>query len=124
MAKILVTFRGTVLKEVLIQEETTRIGRDPSNHICLDNPAVSRFHAEIYRQGYSFFLEDKKSTNGTYLNDTFLNWKRGLNHNDRIVIGKHTLVFQLEPKDIPGKLTPGSFDSGETVCIVPGGNKP
>jgi len=93
MAKIVVMLQDKVLKEIQLGERELRVGRDPGNEIQLDNPIVSRFHAEIYRQGYTIYVEDKKSTNGTFLNGKFLNWKSGLNHRDRITIGKHVLVF-------------------------------
>lgn len=116
MAKIVVTLKGKVLREIQLGEGTTRIGRDPSNEIHLENPAVSRFHAEIYRQGWPFYVEDKKSTNGTYLNGKFLNWKSALNNRDQITIGKHTLVFLEEAKD-RGVKGGNGFDVGETICV-------
>ncbi|MCK4502974.1 MAG: FHA domain-containing protein, partial [Desulfuromonadales bacterium] len=76
-----------------------------------------RFHAEIYRQNYPFYIEDKKSTNGVCLNGAVINFKRALSHNDKIMIGKHTLVFVEEPKDgFGGKQQP---DINETLCLSP-----
>lgn len=123
MAKVLVTLGGQLLKEVIIQEDSTRIGRETTNHIHLNNPAVSRYHAEIYRQGWSYFIEDQKSTNGTYLNGNFVRWKLGLNNNDQIGIGKFVLIFKLEPRDFPEKISPAAANPFETVCIVPDKNK-
>jgi len=119
MARIIITIAGRVLKEVQISEATTKIGRDRTNQIQIDNPAVSRFHAEIYRQGWSYYIEDKKSTNGTYINDSFVNWKRCINNNDKITIGKHTLVFMLDKQELEGNENPKSLDPCETVCVVP-----
>jgi len=119
MAKVIVSLGGQILKEVIIQEDSTKVGRDATNHIHLNNPAVSRFHAEIYRQGWSYFVEDLKSTNGTYLNGNFVSWKIGLNDNDKISIGKFTLTFRLEPRDYPEKFNQNALNPFETVCIVP-----
>ena len=99
MAKIIVMIKDRVISEVHVSNKTIRIGRDPSSDIHLDNPAVSRLHAEIYRQAHPFFIEDKNSTNGTFVNGSRITWKNGLNNNDRITIGKHTLVFQHDPMD-------------------------
>ncbi len=45
------------------------IGRDSSNNIVIPMDAISSFHATIeFRNGY-YYLEDHRSTNGTYLND-------------------------------------------------------
>lgn len=123
MARIYVTVGGKVLKEVQITENTTRIGRDRMNHIQIDNPAVSRFHAEIYRQGWGYHIEDKKSTNGTYLNGSLLNWKLGLKNNDKITIGKHTLIFALDKNELEGSVDPKGLDPCATICVVPKGEK-
>jgi pSer/pThr/pTyr-binding forkhead associated (FHA) protein len=100
MAKITVTIKGKPLKEVMLRkDETLTIGRDPSNGISLDNPAVSRFHAKIYKHEWPFYVEDLKSTNGTVLNGSKLDWKAALSNNDKITIGKHTLIFNDDPSD-------------------------
>lgn len=117
MAKVVVIFKNKVLKEVAIGPQGIKIGRDPENDIQIDNIAVSRHHAEIYRQGYPFYVEDMKSTNGTFLNGRFLNWKSALNHNDKITLGKHTLIFIEEAKDGLGKKL--QHDANETLCLTP-----
>jgi pSer/pThr/pTyr-binding forkhead associated (FHA) protein len=42
-----------------------RIGRDPANDLVLDDPEVSRFHAEIRFANGTFVLADLGSRNGT-----------------------------------------------------------
>lgn len=111
-------FKEKVIRELQLGAQPLRIGRDPDNEIQLENPAVSRHHAEIYRQGYPYYIEDKKSTNGTFLNGNFLNWKSALNNNDRIQVGKHTLVFVEESKDT-GRHKISSHEASETICITP-----
>ena len=44
------------------------IGRDPGNHIHLDTENVSRFHAVLRVSYDGCILEDKSSTNGTFVN--------------------------------------------------------
>ena len=121
MAKIILMLKDRVLRELQVGENGLKIGRDPGNDIQLENPAVSRVHAEIYRQGWPYYLEDKKSTNGTYLNGTFLNWKSALAHNDRITIGKPTLVFQEEARDRRDGNKPSLLHADETMCLHPDG---
>jgi len=118
MAKLVLMLKDKVLREIQLNEQGLGVGRDSDNAIQLENPAVSRHHAEIYRQGYAWYVEDKKSTNGTYLNGAYLTWKSALNHNDRITVGKHTLVFVEEARDT-GRRSPVSYDSGETMCLSP-----
>jgi pSer/pThr/pTyr-binding forkhead associated (FHA) protein len=99
MAKLSLMLNGKILKEIQLSDRPLSIGRDPGCDIQIDNAAVSRTHAEIYRQGYSFYIEDKKITNGNFLNGKFLNWKSALNHKDRITVGKHALVYTEQGKE-------------------------
>ena len=46
------------------------VGRDRSCSIVLSHPAVSRKHARITLSGTTCMLEDLKSANGTYVNNT------------------------------------------------------
>lgn len=117
MARVVVMFRNQKIKEVAIGPQGVKIGREMDNDIQIDSVAVSRYHAEIYRQGFPFYLEDKGSTNGTLLNGSDVSWKVALSHNDKITIGKHTLVFVAEPKDTAGKKSLRNAD--ETLCLSP-----
>ncbi len=53
-----------------LREESITIGRDRSCSIVLGHPAVSRRHAIIIVTDSSFLLEDLKSANGTFVNNT------------------------------------------------------
>lgn len=118
MAKIMVIEKGTILREFPINSEMTRIGRERINNIRIDNPTVSRFHAEIFRRGCCYSIEDKMSSNGTRVNGHPLQVERALGDKDEIVIGESTLVFVLENCDFPEPLRPNSLDSRETVFIL------
>lgn len=117
MAKLVVMFGGRTLQEVAIGPQGVKIGRERDNDIQLDNVAVSRYHAEVYRQGYPFYIEDKDSTNGTNLNGSLVSWKAALNDKDKITIGKHSLIFVEEEKDRASKKSLRSSD--ETLCLSP-----
>jgi class 3 adenylate cyclase len=85
------------------------IGRTPNNQIQLDGHKVSREHAHIYEIAGKFQLVDAQSTNGTYLNDTKVNRPMILKSGDRILIGKHTLVYvngEIESAHPQDHLTP------------------
>jgi len=46
------------------------IGRDEKNDIAIQgDPLISRRHAMIEKEGDNFYITDKGSTNGTYLNN-------------------------------------------------------
>jgi len=116
MAKVVVMIGDRVLREVHVGKAPVGIGRDPSNEIHLENPAASRFHAKIYRQGHPYFIEDNKSTNGVQVNGSTITWKCGLQSNDRITIGKHTLIFQEDPSDsADGKILDMAHMDGTVV---------
>src|SRR5688572_12852643 len=44
-----------------------RIGKDPTNHLCIADPTVSRFHCTIAHHPRGLLLRDLQSTNGTQL---------------------------------------------------------
>jgi DNA-binding NtrC family response regulator len=44
-----------------------RIGKDPTNHLCIPDPTVSRFHCSIEHRPRGLLLRDLDSTNGTQL---------------------------------------------------------
>lgn len=46
----------------------TTIGRKLDNDVVIQDPLVSRYHAEIRREGDNYFLHDLESTCGTYVN--------------------------------------------------------
>ena len=50
--------------------ESVMVGRDRTCSIVLSHPAVSRRHARITMSGTSWVLEDLKSANGTFVNNT------------------------------------------------------
>ena len=93
MARLLLIEKGRLREEVAMQGDSLRIGRDPQSHIRINEATVSRYHAEIFRRGESYFLEDKKSTNGTRLNGRVVTEKKILKDKDKIAIGSAVLVF-------------------------------
>ena len=75
--------------------ETTAIGRNGENDLVLHSSAVSREHAAVARRDGRWYLEDRGSFNGTYLNGTRLvpGTPLPLRHADRISIGSETIIF-------------------------------
>jgi serine/threonine-protein kinase len=53
-----------------LQGDSIMVGRDRTCSVVLAHPAVSRRHARITMAGGSCTLEDLKSANGTYVNNT------------------------------------------------------
>ncbi len=75
--------------------EAVTIGRDIKNDLTLSSPTVSREHALLaFREG-RWFVEDRGSYNGTFLNGTRVQpgTPLPLRHADRIGIGTETVLF-------------------------------
>lgn len=92
MAKVILSFEGSVIREVQLDKERVTIGRKPQNDIQIENLAVSSEHARIVTILNDSFLEDLGSTNGTLVNGNPIK-KHILQHNDVIEIGKYALKF-------------------------------
>lgn len=79
--------------EHLLEQGITRIGRDVENEIVLVTKRASREHAHVLRDGRRTSIEDKNSTNGTYLNGERLQGKAFLRDGDKIGVGEVTFIF-------------------------------
>ena len=73
-----------------------RIGKDASNHLCIPDKTVSRFHCVIERKPRGLLLRDLGSTNGTQLGGHWIECAY-LAPGDPIKIGCTTL--QIVPTD-------------------------
>ena len=97
--------------------ESVSVGRDPTNDLVLESSAVSREHAAVTFQDGRWYLEDRGSFNGTYLNGTRVlpGTPLPLRHADRISIGTETLLFSW-----PAQLD--DPDTTEPLEEIAGGN--
>jgi len=69
-----------------------RIGRVLENEICLKEPKVSRYHAEITHTEDGYIFRDLDSRNGSYIKDVRVK-ESVLVNGDKIRIGNTTLIF-------------------------------
>ena len=70
----------------------TRVGRSPDCEIFLDDVTVSRNHAELAEENGSFFVEDKGSLNGTFVNRRRIE-RAPIENGDELQIGKYRMTF-------------------------------
>lgn len=85
----------------VIGVRTFRIGRDPNSDLTVDNPYISRNHAEITAERGYYQLRDLDSTSGTYVNDQRVKIRR-LEEGDRIRLGRghgFELLFHVGEMD-------------------------
>jgi sigma-B regulation protein RsbU (phosphoserine phosphatase) len=91
-----------------LRGERMILGRHPSCEIVLDNAAVSRQHAQILNRRGTFFLEDLRSRNRTYVNGSPIEGRTELNDADEVTICDIVLrFFHAEQSDesAPGRPT-------------------
>jgi hypothetical protein len=82
-------------ERVPLEADLLTIGRNPENHLFLDDVTVSRHHARVVRDATGFAMEDLNSLNGTYVNRRRVE-RYHLSDGDELQIGKFKLSF-LEP---------------------------
>ena len=73
---------------------TVQIGRADACHIKLPDTYVSQFHARIFPQDGSWFVEDLGSTNGTFLNQRKVTAPSEVRSGDQVRIGTTTLELK------------------------------
>ena len=71
------------------------IGRGKDNDIALSSKTVSRSHAVLTFRDGRWFIEDRGSANGTFVNETRIPFgvPHPLRHADIVVVGSERLVF-------------------------------
>jgi pSer/pThr/pTyr-binding forkhead associated (FHA) protein len=90
-----------------VLEQSITIGRDETNDITFTSTTVSREHAAMSLRDGRWYVEDRGSLNGTFLNGTRMQPATPLpvRHADRIGIGAETLLFSC----------PGQVDDTDTT---------
>lgn len=77
-----------------IREAETSVGRHANNSVTIEDPAVSRRHCLILRNGDRFRIRDLGSRNGTYVNGLPVEERR-LESGDEVRIGNAILAFSV-----------------------------
>jgi serine phosphatase RsbU (regulator of sigma subunit)/pSer/pThr/pTyr-binding forkhead associated (FHA) protein len=79
------------------------LGRNPDCDIVIPVTSVSREHAQILRIGGRYYIEDKQSRNGTYVNNQQIAARTPLKNNDRIRICDFIAAFLDVPPPANGE---------------------
>jgi hypothetical protein len=74
--------------------ERTTIGSTPDNDVQIDAKYISRRHAVARRDGANTVIEDRNSTNGTYVNGQRVN-RHTLKDGDLVTLGKTEFRFSV-----------------------------
>ena len=95
---------GTVISQYLLGEGEHTIGRDPSSAIYCESAYISNDHAKLHLSDEGIFIEDLKSTSGTFLDQVSVRGKVRLTPGQRLQVGDLHIDLQLEGV---GDLSPG-----------------
>lgn len=87
----------------------TQIGRKNDNHLIIDDPIISRNHAQIRNINGNFVIFDLNSTSGTFINGVRIK-QALLRAGDVISIATYPLVYGEESDS-------NDFDNGSTAEI-------
>ena len=91
------------------------IGSRPDSGLCLEDPTVSRKHAEISRTAEGFLLQDLGSTNGTFLSGVRVD-RAYLREGAVITVGETSMMFGTgDDSALRGDQPPSTF--GQMVAV-------
>jgi hypothetical protein len=77
-----------------LESNIMTIGRGLSNDIVLEDPRISRQHAQVRFKSRRFLIADQGSTNGTYVNGTPVSTEQVLRNGDIVSLGGLEMLFQ------------------------------
>ncbi|HUO75199.1 MAG TPA: DUF3662 and FHA domain-containing protein [Solirubrobacteraceae bacterium] len=83
-------------KRMVVGPAGVTLGRSRQCDVVLDDPNVSRQHAEIRPRGGSWVLSDLGSTNGSCLNGRRIDGPEVIKPGDEIELGTSVIRFELE----------------------------
>jgi hypothetical protein len=75
------------------KQESIIIGREEGVDVLIDNPSISRRHAEIRLEEQGWVVEDLGSSNGTFIRGARITGPHPIGLGDEIGFGKFTIVF-------------------------------
>ncbi|MGI9518123.1 MAG: SpoIIE family protein phosphatase [Pirellulaceae bacterium] len=80
-------------QRINLNDDVVTIGRHPDCGIVIDDPSVSRKHAQVVQQNGKYLIEDLKSRNGTFLNRRMIQQSTRLLSGDQIRICDALFTF-------------------------------
>jgi len=94
MPQLIASIEGVEIKHVYLKNDRTTLGRKPHNDIVFEQLVVSGEHCVFELEGLAdVYIEDRGSTNGTYLNGHMIKSRQLLQDGDMISIGHVMLQF-------------------------------
>lgn len=100
--------------------DSVYLGRSDENDIVLDEEYISRRHCRIINRNGRFFIEDLKSTNGTFVNGDKISGEAEIFSNTKICLGDKELivVFEAVDTDIEPESTEEDAENSGTAATT------
>lgn len=93
MPKLTLLLGRRVMQAYDFKQASIIVGRDEGADVLIDNPSVSRRHAEIRLGDNGWEVEDLGSSNGTFMHGAKIEGARSIGLGDEIGFGKFSIVF-------------------------------
>ena len=93
MPKLTLLLGRRVMQAYDFKQPSIIVGRDDAADVIIDNPSVSRRHAEIRLGDNGWEVEDLGSSNGTFIDNARIEGPRSIGLGDEIGFGKFSIVF-------------------------------
>ena len=116
MLKLIIQETGHKGRELFLENKTYTIGRSETNDIIISDEGVSRQHALVKFEDEKFYIEDRKSSTGVFVNDQKITEKTLLSGGETIKVGdtKISIDHVVETDRVDAR---GDKDEGKTNVI-------
>jgi len=111
-------------KQFTLSTQPITFGRSDDNDVVLPSESASRAHAVLRQQDGAFILEDRGSSNGTWINGTRVNTPQQLYSGDEIMMGDQVFRFATSGSGSTLLMSPLANLSGERLRVLVTGGGP
>jgi sigma-B regulation protein RsbU (phosphoserine phosphatase) len=123
MAQLVVKNSNDHIENFPLNRLRTTIGRSARSDLCIPDAFASRLHAEVRKEGDSYWLQDLGSANGTRYNGNLVTIPLPLSSGGEIQIGETTIVFEDARKEDSFGLTligdsTHALDPSQTISFM------
>jgi serine phosphatase RsbU (regulator of sigma subunit) len=105
---LLLLVEGDQQRSIALETFPFAIGRKTGNDLVLTDPRVSREHANIIQEHGAYYVVDRGSRHGTFVNGERVE-RRRLGRNDRLEFGSQGTVYAVFSPDRPPSSTARDF---------------
>jgi len=93
MPKLTLLLGRKTMRTYDLHQSSIVVGRDEEADILIDNPSMSRRHAEFRQEDGAWVVEDLGSSNGTFLEGERIEGPRPVDVGTEVAFGKFSIVF-------------------------------